>query len=100
MVSRKGPEIDDKNVRPAVSIEIGDKDLTPVRSGHLPGDHLCGTVDVPASGLAKSDDDSVGKAKDNVRNPIAVEVPVGNTRRTLGPPRPIPKSCQNGIAVD
>src|SRR6266513_5819696 len=99
MVSRRGrkigPEIGDKNVRPAVSIEIGDKDLTPARrSGHLPGDYLCGAVDVTASGLAKSDDDSVGRGKDNVWNPVTVEVSVGNTRRRLWRIRPIPKSCQ------
>jgi len=100
MVEREGRigGIGDKNVRPAVSIEIGDKDLTPAsRSWHLPGDYLCGTVDVTASGLAKSDDNrgvATGiDSKDNVWNPVAVEVPVGNTRRRLGRIRPIPKSC-------
>jgi hypothetical protein len=100
MVEREGRigGIGDKNVRPAVSIEIGDKDLTPAsRSGHLPRDHLCGAVDVTASGLAKSDDDSVGRGKDNVWNPIAVEVPVGNTT-WIG--ERIPKILQNLLTFD
>src|SRR6266550_6102460 len=108
MVSRRGrkigPEIDDKNVRPAVSIEIGDKDLTVARrSGDLTGDYLCGTLDVPTSRLTKSDDDghprrgAVARAKDHVWNPVAVEVSVANSSGILAR---IPKSRQNGRIVD
>jgi hypothetical protein len=78
---RIAPGIGDKNVRPAVSIEIGDKDLTRLNgSGYLTGDYFCGTVDVTASGLTKSDDDGqplrglAKRRKDNVRNPVTIEV--------------------------
>src|SRR6266704_2122571 len=107
MVSGKGRRIvtliGDENVRPAVSIEIGDKDLTRGNgSGHLPGDYLCGTVDVRASGLTKSDDDGHplhglgGKSEDHVRNPVTIEVRVAapNPHGTT-----MPNRRQNGKIV-
>ena len=93
------PEIHDENVRPAVSIEISDNNLTRAnRSGQLTRDYLCGTVDVTAARLTKSD---VGApsgradwvAKDYVRNPVAVEVSVSNRSRMVGRKA---KSRQNG----
>ena len=108
MVSGEGRRIvtviGDENVRPAVSIEIGDKDLTRVnRSGHLTGNYLCGTVDVRTSGLAKSDDDGrplrgpAEKSKDHVRNPVTIEVRVAlpNIRGTT-----MPNRGQNGRIVE
>src|SRR5437870_7499683 len=108
MVSGEGrrivPVIGDKNVGPAVSIEIGDKDLTRVnRSGHLTGDYLCGTVDVRASGLTKSDDDGhalhrpAEKSKDHVRNPVTIEVRVA-AKNILG--TTMPNRRQNGTTVE
>jgi hypothetical protein len=98
--------IGDKNVRPAVSIEIGDKDLKRAgRSGHLTGDYLCGAIDVTASGLTTSDVDrpsgrADGVANDYVRNTVTVEVSVGNSSRIVGRAGRIPKSRQNGSKVD
>src|SRR5262245_27177829 len=107
MASGKGrriePEIDEENVRPAVSVEIGDKDLTRAnKSRHLTGDHLCSAVDITASGLTKSDEGRTpglaGRVvKDHIWNPVAVEVSVGNSSRIAGP---IPKRCQNGCTVE
>src|SRR5437016_6141352 len=97
------PEIDKENVRPAISVEIGDKDLTRVNGfGHLTGDYLRSTVDVKTSGLTKSDEGGTPRradrvAKYHVRNPVTVEIAVTNLRK-VG--TRIPNRRQNGIAVD
>src|SRR4029453_8278624 len=96
------PDIGNKNVRPAVSVEIGDKDLTRVNGfGHLTGDYLCGTVHVTTSGLTTRDDGGTphrANGTDNIWNPVTVKVSVGNRSRI--PARPIPKRVQNGFNVE
>ena len=99
------PEIDDKNVRPAVSVEIGDKDHTRLnRSGHLTRDYLCSTIDVTAPGLTTSDDHwppgrvAAEATKDHVRNPVTIEVCV-TAPLTRGQIR-MPNRRQNGYRVD
>src|SRR5882724_10048678 len=96
--------ISDKNVGPAVSIEIGDNDLTRVNgSGHFTGDYLCGTVDVRASGLTKSDCDGralhgpAEKSKDHVRNPVTIDVRVA-AKNILG--ATMQNRRQNGLTVE
>src|SRR6266513_1515328 len=97
------PGVGEENVRPAVSVEIGDKDLTRAnKSRHLTGDHLCGTVDVTASGLTKSDEGRTPRlagvvVKDHIWNPVAVVVSVGYSSRIDGP---IHKRVQNGCTVE
>ena len=108
MVSGKGRRIvtviRDENVGPAVSIEIGDKDLTRMnRSGHLTGDYLYSTVDVRASRLTKSDDDGqplhapAEKSKDHVRNPVSIEVRVA-AKNVMGTTKP--NRVQDGSGVE